>query len=112
MSQPPSDDPFAAFGSDRTVIKPSAGRAPAAGASGGPPAGGGGQPPGGGGGAGGGGGGGGFGPPPGPPPAGPGAGAGREAPLAIDALMAASLNPLVSAAMPLLSAAPRIRHSA
>ena len=35
--------------------------------------------------------------------------AGKEAPLALDALMTASLNPLVSAASPLLSAAPRIR---
>lgn len=84
MSQPPSDDPFAAFGQDRTVIKPSAGRAPAV------------------------------------APAGPGAtpppmqgSAGREAPLALEALTSsASLNPLVAVAMPLLSAAPRIRHSA
>ena len=28
-----SNDPFAAFGSDRTIIKPSAGRAPRAGAA-------------------------------------------------------------------------------
>ncbi len=93
MSQPPApDDPFAAFGSDRTVIKPTAGRAPSSAAG-----------------------------MPGPVPAaasmpGPAAGAamgaGREAPLALDALMSANLNPLVAAAMPLLSAAPRIRHSA
>jgi type VI secretion system protein ImpK len=38
------------------------------------------------------------------------AGGGREAPLAMDALMSASMNPLVSAAMPLLTTAPRIRH--
>jgi type VI secretion system protein ImpK len=37
---------------------------------------------------------------------------GKEAPLALDALMTASLNPLVSAASPLLSAAPRIRAMA
>jgi type VI secretion system protein ImpK len=37
------------------------------------------------------------------------AGGGKEAPLALDALMSASLNPLVSAASPLLSSAPRIR---
>ena len=102
-------DPFAAFESERTVIKPSAGRA----RSGAPAAGGGGA---GGGGFGGGpgGGGGGFGGGPGGP-GGPGgmggpAGGGKEAPLAMDALMSASLNPLVSAAMPLLTTAPRIRH--
>ena len=83
------DDPFAGFESDRTVIKPSTGRPPA--------------------------------PPGGAAPAGGGrtialggagrgeAGGGKEAPLALDALMSASLNPLVSAASPLLSAAPRIR---
>jgi type VI secretion system protein ImpK len=93
MSDPSSDDPFAAFGQDRTIIKPSAGRAAAAGAGAGNPV---------------------------PArPAAPAAGAaasaaggGREAPLALDALTAASLNPLVAAAMPLLSAAPRIRQSA
>jgi type VI secretion system protein ImpK len=37
---------------------------------------------------------------------------GKEAPMALEALTTASLNPLVAAAMPLLSAAPRIRHSA
>ena len=36
-------------------------------------------------------------------------GGAKEAPLPLDALMSASLNPLVSAASPLLSAAPRIR---
>ncbi len=89
MSDPNNDDPFAAFGQDRTVIKPSAGRpiggaqAPAkpAAPAGAAPAG---------------------------MPAGP---AGREAPMALEALTTASLNPLVAAAMPLLSAAPRIRHS-
>lgn len=90
MSDPQHDDPFAAFGQDRTVIKPSAGRAPAGGAAAparpaAPAA------------------------PAGLAPAGP---VGREAPMAIDALTTASLNPLVAAAMPLLSAAPRIRHSA
>ena len=92
MSDPQQDDPFAAFGQDRTVIKPSAGR-PATGVQ--PPAAarpanpGGAAPVG--------------------LPAGP---AGREAPMALEALTTASLNPLVAAAMPLLSAAPRIRHSA
>ena len=85
------NDPFAGFESnDRTVIKPSGGRAarppsapgaapgqPAAGAAGGAPR--------------------------------MDSGAGKEAPLALDALMSASLNPLVSAASPLLSSAPRIR---
>ncbi len=90
MSDPQQDDPFAAFGQDRTVIKPSAGRA----AAGAPPA---------------------AARPaaaaqvPVGMPAGP---AGREAPMALEALTSASLNPLVAAAMPLLSAAPRIRHSA
>ncbi len=80
------NDPFAAFGNDRTVIKPSAGRAPGAA--------------------------------PGPAPAAPmapatGAGAGPAgAPLSLDAMMASSLNPLVSAAVPLLAAAPRVRHTA
>lgn len=90
MSDPQHDDPFAAFGQDRTVIKPSAGRTPAGAAPAAARA-----------------------PTPGSPaapmPAGP---VGREAPMAIDALTTASLNPLVAAAMPLLSAAPRIRHSA
>jgi len=78
-------DPFSGFESERTVIKPNAGRVarPAA------PQGGGGT-------------------------AAPAAAApeGREAPLALDALMTASLNPLVSAAAPLLNAAPRIRTTA
>jgi type VI secretion system protein ImpK len=84
------NDPFAAFESDRTVIKPSGGR-------GARPAGAGGMP----------------GAAPGGPPQGGAAPrmetGGKEAPLALDALMSASLNPLVSAASPLLSAAPRIR---
>ncbi|HET6788112.1 MAG TPA: type IVB secretion system protein IcmH/DotU, partial [Aquabacterium sp.] len=104
-------DPFAAFESERTVIKPSAGRG-RAGAPAGGGAGGGGGPGGPGGGGFGGGGGGGFGGGPGGPGGAMGgpAGGGKEAPLAIDALMSASLNPLVSAAMPLLTTAPRIRH--
>ena len=85
MSEPGKEnDPFAAFESDRTVIKPTGGRAarppsPAGAAA----------------------------PETGVRPA--AAGGGKEAPLALDALMTASLNPLVSAASPLLSAAPRIR---
>lgn len=79
-------DPFAAFGNDRTVIKPSAGRA-AGPAPGQPPAG-------------------------APAPAMAPAAASGGAPLSIDAMMNASLNPLVSAAMPLLAAAPRVRHTA
>ena len=77
------NDPFAAFESERTVIKPGAGRgaprtvAGAAAAA--------------------------------APRAEP---AGREAPMALDALMTANLNPLVAAAAPLLSAAPRIRAMA
>ncbi len=94
MSDPRNDDPphdpFAAFGQDRTVIKPSAGRSPATPlAAGGRPA--------------------------AAPGAAPALGAGfnpREAPLALEALSSASLNPLVAAAMPLLSAAPRVRHTA
>ena len=90
------NDPFAGFESERTVIKPSGGRAAR------PPA-----------------------RRPGPvavratggwsgrshrrAPRMDNAGGGKEAPLALDALMSASLNPLVSAASPLLSAAPRIR---
>lgn len=83
-----NDDPFAAFGSDRTVIKPSAGRAqaPGGGAAGAGAATGGAASP-----------------------AGSAAGAGRDAPLSIDALMSPNLNPLVAAAAPLLAAAPRIR---
>ena len=90
MSQD-KNDPFAAYGSDRTVIKPNAGRAPAAGgaAAGGAPAGGGG---------------GGAGAPQAP--------MGKEVPLALDAMMASGLNPLVAAAVPLLVAAPRVRTTA
>jgi type VI secretion system protein ImpK len=91
------NDPFAAFESDRTVIKPGAGRA---GGGGGaarpvPPSGGGGAaaPMGGGGGQ-------------------AALGGGKEAPLSLDALMTANMNPLVAAAAPLLSAAPRIRAMA
>lgn len=80
-----ADDPFAAYGNDRTVIKPSAGR-------------------------------GGTAPPmqqaAAPAQAAPQAPIGREAPLSLDAMMSASLNPLVAAAMPLLAAAPRVRHTA
>jgi type VI secretion system protein ImpK len=88
MSQD-KNDPFAAYGSDRTVIKPSAGRAPATGgpAAGGAPAGGGGA-------------------------AAPQAPVGKEVPLALDAMMASGLNPLVAAAVPLLVAAPRVRTTA
>ena len=83
-----NNDPFAAFGSDRTVIKPSAGRAPRAGSA--------------------------------APEAAGGAGAsaaapatsGRDAPLAMDALMSTSINPLVAAAAPLLAAGPRVRTTA
>lgn len=92
MSDPNNDDPFAAFGQDRTVIKPSAGRPGAGGQQPARPAG----PPG-------------NTAPAAGMPAGP---TGREAPMALEALTTASLNPLVAAAMPLLSAAPRVRHSA
>jgi type VI secretion system protein ImpL len=85
------NDPFAAFESDRTVIKPGTGRGAQPGGPGGAPQG---QAPG-------------RGAPPGAPRV--DAGGGKEAPLALDALMSASLNPLVSAASPLLSSAPRIR---
>src|SRR5512134_3097569 len=83
------NDPFAAFESDRTVIKPGAGRGARSAAP--PMQGGGGMPPAGAAGG-----------------TAPMAGA-KEAPLSIDALMTANLNPLVAAASPLLSAAPRIR---
>nr|WP_316643660.1 DotU family type VI secretion system protein [uncultured Roseateles sp.] len=86
------NDPFAAFNSDRTVIKPSGGRGPRPGAPEGM------APPGPAGG-----GGGGMAPP---------AASSKDAPLAMDALMTASLNPLVSAAAPLLAAAPRVRTTA
>lgn len=85
------NDPFAAFESDRTVIKPGAGRTPRPAA----PMQGGGQPP--------------IGPAGGAPAGAAPMGGGKEAPLSIDALMTANLNPLVAAASPLLSAAPRIR---
>jgi type VI secretion system protein ImpK len=78
-------DPFAAFGSDRTIIKPSAGRTG-----------------------------------PAHKPAGPAdspqpqlqTASGKEVPLSLDNMMSGSLNPLVNAAMPLLAAAPRVRHTA
>jgi len=75
----PAPDPFAAFESDRTVIKPSAGRGARASAA--------------------------------PPPAAaaaPAASTGGSAALP-DLPPHASLNPLVQAAAPLLSAAPRLR---
>jgi type VI secretion system protein ImpK len=83
-----NNDPFAAFGSDRTVIKPSAGRAPRA-ASAAPEAAG----------------------AAGAGPVAPTA-SGRDAPLAMDALMTTSINPLVAAAAPLLAAGPRVRTTA
>jgi type VI secretion system protein ImpK len=92
MSDPNSDDPFAAFGQDRTVIKPSAGRPGAGGQTPARPA----ATTG----------------PAMPMPTAPAGPVGREAPMALEALTTASLNPLVAAAMPLLSAAPRIRHTA
>lgn len=76
-------DPFAAFGADQTIIKPSAGRLRAPGAQAAAAA-------------------------PAPATAAPSAGA----PLSLDAMMRASLNPLVAAAQPLLAAAPRLRHTA
>ena len=83
------NDPFAAFESDRTIIKPSAGRgtrpAGEAAAAGAGSAAAGNQAN--------------------LPPAGSGS-------VSLDALMSASLNPLVSAAAPLLNAAPRIRAMA
>lgn len=92
MSHDDKNDPFAAFNSDKTVIKPSAGRAAAKPAA---PAG----MPGGGAQA-------------AAPAAEPAAGTARDAPLAMDALSANGLNPLVAAAMPLLTAAPSIRATA
>ena len=76
-------DPFAAFGSDRTIIKPSAGRGGAAAPAAATAA-----------------------------PAVAPASAGKEVPLSLDTMMSGSLNPLVNAAMPLLAAAPRVRHTA
>ena len=87
-----NNDPFAAFGSDRTVIKPSAGRGAAAA-----------QVPDG------------MAVPPQGAAAAPGGAAAPpkgQAPLALDALMGASSNPLVAAAAPLLAAATRIRTTA
>ena len=75
-------DPFAAFGSDRTIIKPSAGRGGAT------PAGAAAQEA----------------PAPQPPS--------KEVPLSLDTMMSGSLNPLVNAALPLLAAAPRVRNTA
>ena len=89
MSDDSTRDPFAAFGNDRTVIKPSAGRAQRPGGEG-PPAGN--NPP--------------------PQQHNPAQLAGGTAPLAIDALMGASINPLVAAAQPLLAAAVRLRFTA
>src|SRR5215210_6327550 len=83
MSEP--GDPFAAFGSERTIIKPSAGRGSAASGTTAPAA---------------------------PAPAGAPGPVGREVPLSLDTMMSGSLNPLVNAAMPLLAAAPRVRHTA
>ena len=78
-----ADDLFANFGSDRTIIKPSAGRGgPAAVAA--APA----------------------------PPATAQASSGKDVPLSLDTMMSGSLNPLVNAAMPLLAAAPHVRHTA
>jgi type VI secretion system protein ImpK len=74
-------DPFAAFGSDRTIIKPSAGRTSAGPAAGAPAA-----------------------EPAQSPP-------GKDVPLSLDSMMSGSLNPLVNAAMPLLAAAPRVRST-
>ena len=88
------NDPFAAFESDRTTIKPSAGRGSKAAAPGAAPAS----------------------PSSAAPTAASAAGMGAMPPgtgsVALDALMSASLNPLVSAAAPLLNAAPRIRAMA
>jgi type VI secretion system protein ImpK len=86
MSEP--DDPFKAFESDRTIIKPSAGRAASGQSAAAMPAG------------------------PSAAPGGSAAGPGAAAPLSLDALMTSSLNPLVAAAAPLLAAAPRIRQTA
>ena len=78
MSDP--EDPFAAFGSERTIIKPNAGRG---GATAPLPT----------------------------PQAGPAMPAEKGVPLSLDTMMSGSLNPLVNAAMPLLAAAPRVRHT-
>ncbi|MEO8079519.1 MAG: DotU family type VI secretion system protein [Caldimonas sp.] len=81
MSDP--SDPFAAFGSERTIIKPSAGRGGAAGPAAPAPA----------------------------PHAAPQGAAGKDVPMSLDAMMSGSLNSLVNAAIPLLAAAPRVRHT-
>ena len=78
----PAPDPFAAFEADRTVIKPSAGRGARAGA------------------------------PAAPAPTAAAAAAAPPGPSAMplpELPAHASLNPLVQAAAPLLSAAPRLR---
>ena len=79
-----NNDPFAAFNSDRTVIKPSAGRGP--------------RPV--------------AGPAPAEPVRPPGvhpAGGDPAAAMSIDVAASAGLNPLLAAAAPLLAAAPRLR---
>jgi type VI secretion system protein ImpK len=80
MNQNDQNDPFAAFNSEQTIIKPSAGRSAARSAALAPDS--------------------------------PAAPTSRDAPLPIDALSATGMNPLVAAAMPLLSAAPSIRTTA
>lgn len=91
MTDDNSRDPFAAFGNDRTIIKPSAGRGPRppspdAGNDQRPPA--------------------------AAAPPNPSALAGGVAPLAMEALLGTSVNPLVAAAQPLLAAAARLRYTA
>lgn len=90
MTDDSTRDPFAAFGNDRTVIKPSAGRTPRADPPGSP-----GQDP-----------------RPAAPAANPSALAGGTAPLSMEAMMGTSVNPLVAAAQPLLLAAVRLRYTA
>ncbi|MEP7280809.1 MAG: DotU family type VI secretion system protein [Rubrivivax sp.] len=88
-SEPPPSDPFAAFESERTVIKPSAGRGPRTSAI--PPTGG---------------------PGFGVPPTAAGAGGASAAlPPEVAAVLpsAPGLNPIVQAAAPLLALAPRLR---
>ncbi len=89
MNDDRNQDPFAAFGSDRTIIKPTAGRPrpPSEDAGHGAAA-------------------------PSSPDSMATAASARGMPLAMDALMTNSLNPLVAAAVPLLVAAPRIRTTA
>ncbi len=81
------NDPFSAFESDRTIIKPSAGRGPRPGAVPGAPAG---QAP-------------------APAMHAPAAGHTYEPTASADVPGGSGLNPLLQAAAPLLSAAPRIR---